>query len=178
VLLRYSMALVAVVLAAGAVLSSPLAPWPGAMAGAGTALHETCTARQVVIRGSNYEVFCGPAKATVTIGRTRLVFAGGQCQRAAEYFAVNIGAAPLGDVSRPARPYFGVAIGRIPGRSLIGGRPAAGDGTYSRVPLAFDDNGEKYLLMDAAVTLKDDRRVESFAGTLLSGGKARGSFSC
>jgi hypothetical protein len=114
----------------------------------------------------------------VKTGGKALSFRGGQCTRTSSYIAVNIGAAALGQGARPARPYFGLVIGKLPGGAVMGGRPAGSDGTYKGVDLAFNYGGTRYLMLSATVALSGGRTAGSFSGKLLTGGQASGTFQC
>ncbi len=62
-----------------------------------------------VINGSPARVFCGPATASVTIGKAApITFASGACERAATSFTVNLGTAYHGDPPKP--DYFGLTV--------------------------------------------------------------------
>ena len=146
---------------------------PAAVPAAGT-----CQPGLTTVSGARYRQFCGPARATVKTGGRVLSFRGGQCSKTSSYIAVNIGAAALGQGPRPARPYFGLVVGKLPGAAVMGGRPAGSDGTYKGVDLAFNYGGTRYLMLSATVALSGDRTTGSFAGKLLTGGQASGTFHC
>lgn len=120
--------------------------------------------------------FCGPAKATVTVGGKTFTIAGGQCERGPAYVAVNIGTVVLGTTTKKKPDYFGVVVGKAP---IVGGTPATKDGTYTPQALAAVHAGRSYALVGAKMTLKGNRTKGTFTGSAFgSGGKVTGSFSC
>jgi hypothetical protein len=147
------------------------------VAASGSAARTACTAGKSTVAGVEYESFCGPAKAKVNVAGKSIEFANGQCQTTPTGFTINIGSALLGTAAKPAKPYFGFDVGKV-GGSTFGGGPASKDGTYVRVPVTFNADGTRYLVMEATVTLKHDRSAGSFRGNLLTGGLASGAFSC
>jgi hypothetical protein len=50
-----------------------------------------CTPGPTTIGGKNAMVFCGPAKASVTVAGKTYKLSGGTCTRTSKYFYVNIG---------------------------------------------------------------------------------------
>ena len=165
---------------AAAALAVSIAALAAVSAAGGQTGQTACTAGMTTIGGQPYRVFCGPAKATVKVGGKTLSFTGGTCDRSSGTFTINVGAVYLGATSgKPARSYFGITAGNVPGGSVIGDRPVTGDGTYRNVSVAFNVGGARYLVLRAAVTLKHGRTAGSFTGPLFGKtGTAAGVFTC
>ena len=92
-----------------------------ARAGAGLAEGEVragiaaCEPGPRVIHGFQARVFCGPARATVTVNGKTVTVKNGVCERYPTYFLVNIGTSVTGiGKNRPKLPYFGLLMGRSP----------------------------------------------------------------
>jgi hypothetical protein len=131
------------------------------------------------IGGQSYQVFCGKGHATVKVAGKTTRFGIGGCTTTSTSFTVNVGAAYLGTPGgKPARPYFGIAMGTLPIVGQVGASPVRGDGTYSDVPVSFIVNGARYLATKATVRLTNHRTRGSFSGSLLTGGSASGTFAC
>ena len=128
------------------------------------------------VNGSLARVFCGPATARVAVAGKKIVFRNGQCERAATYFAINIGATGL-DVNAKRRPdYFGIVVGRTPLTPTE--KPAGKDGVYKSVLITFTSHGRGYAVgKDAKLVLEKGRRIGSFSGTA-AGKRVRGTFRC
>jgi hypothetical protein len=118
--------------------------------------------------------FCGPAKATLVTGGRTIRFSGGECQRGPAYVSVNIGTVVLG-VSRKPREYFGLNVGKVP---LLGGSPAAHDGTFPAQAIAAHHGTKGYAILQGSVTLAGGRTRGTFSGKVLGGGTAHGTFRC
>lgn len=147
-------------------------------AGVGASPSAACLPSVHTIAGANYQVFCGTARVAVKFGGKTVRLTGGGCTKNGVYFTINVGAAYLGSPgTKPKRPYFGIAMGKVPIAGLVGDRPVTGDGTYT-APLSFDLNGTGYTAVNAKITLAGGRTKGSFSGTLLEGGTASGSFTC
>lgn len=164
-------------LAVACVWSTPLAAWASTTPPA-TPRPQACKPGPTSIAGNRYRLFCGPASANVNAGGRSLSFRGGQCSKTSAYFVVNIGAAALGQVTTPARPYFGITVGKLPGGAVMGGRPAGSDGAYHGVDVVFNSGGTRYLVLDGTVTLSGGRSAGRFSGKLLTRGSASGTFRC
>ena len=98
--------------------------------------------------------------------------------RTRHYFTINVGAALLASGAKPARPHFGITVGKVPGGAAIGGRAAGTDETYKNVAVAFNANDKAYLVLNETVIVKHKRTAGSFSGALLTGGTATGTFTC
>jgi hypothetical protein len=129
------------------------------------------------VNGGLARVFCGPAAATVTIGRAKLPFRGGQCDRTSAYFTLNIGTTALSLDVKPKPAYLGITVGRTP---LTPSAPRAGrDGTYPAGVVTWVRKGKVTTLRPGAkVTLQRGRTMGTFRGVADSGHQVRGSFRC
>jgi hypothetical protein len=146
-----------------------------ASVGAGSAA-AACSAGVHPYGGVTARTFCGPAKATVTVGGKTFAFSGGSCERGAAYLTVNIGTVVLGTTSKPKPEYFGLTVGKVP---MLGGVPAKTDGTYTPQALTAAHAGKGYAILSAKVTLKGNRSKGTFTGTVFgTSGKVTGSFGC
>src|SRR5579884_1768762 len=114
-----------------------------ASAGHAATERAACTPGTRTVGGVQERVFCGPAKATVTVGGKTLRFAGGSCERTPAYVSVNIGTVVLGPTGRPKPDYFGLDVGAYPGGN---GKPAGHDGTFTGAVLALEYHGKSNLL--------------------------------
>jgi hypothetical protein len=141
-----------------------------------------CNAGPTTIGGKNAMVFCGPAKASVTVAGKTYKLSGGTCTRTSKYFYVNLGTEIFG-VAKQKQPYFGVLIGQYPGANP--GTPSAPkDGTYGGGLVTVRYKGKAWDLngfdKDVKVTLKKNRTVGTFTGSthFTPRVKVTGSFSC
>jgi hypothetical protein len=148
-------------LAAAALAAASLsAPGPAPASAA------ACIPGVKTIGGAPARVFCGPAKATVTLAGRTYRIAGGVCQKAPS-FTVNVGALTFGGKTRLS--YFGLTL---PGRK---------DGTFTgnRVTLSFNAGAVRASLSrDAKVVVRGGLRAGTFSGRDLLGRKLAGSFAC
>jgi len=136
----------------------------------------SCTAGMHAVGGVNARTFCGPASATVTVGGVTYRFKGGECEKGAQYLSLDIGTVVLGQTTKPRPDYVGLNVGKLP---LVGGTPAAHDGTFPAEALAIEHAGKSYTMVQATVTLSGGRTRGSFKGKLLTGnGTASGTFRC
>jgi hypothetical protein len=120
---------------------------------------------------------CGPASATVVLGRAKIPFAGGRCDRTSSYFTLNLGTATLDPKVRPRPAYLGITVGRTP--LTPSARRAGKDGTYPAGVVTFVRRGQATTLRPGAtVTLKRGRTTGTFRGVSDSGRRVRGSFRC
>lgn len=138
----------------------------------------SCTAGVVSFGGVQARVFCGPAKATVTIGGKTLTFKGGSCERTSKYLALNVGTVVLGTTTKKKPDYFGLVVGAYPGSTA---KPASRDGAYTGAVIAIESGGKSYLLRGdtAKITLRGGRTKGTFsAAGLLGASRGTGSFGC
>jgi len=163
--LRQAPIAIVVALASGAILAS------------GASARPACTAGETKVGGVSYESFCGTAKAKADTSGKTFVFSSGQCQTTPTSFTINVGSALLSTKAKPAKSYFGFDVGKVDGNTF-GPKAATKDGTYPRVPVTFNADGTRYLVPEATVTLKHNRRAGTFRGNLITGGLAMGAFSC
>jgi hypothetical protein len=159
------------VLAAALVLLAAVgAPRAAAAATAAAArgAKDACVAGDRTIGRSSARVFCGPAKATATIGRSTVRFAHGSCLTSPG-FAINIGTLAFDPAARVA--YLGILL------------PLAKPGVYSgtQVTASLRAAG-RHLTLSATgpskVVLNPGARSGTFSGVDFSGKPVKGSFSC
>jgi hypothetical protein len=128
----------------------------------------TCTPGVKSIAGTPTRVFCGPAKASVTVGSATHMFAGGACLKQPR-FSMNIGTLSFDPGAKA--PYFGLSL------------PHARAGTYTgrQVTLSFTAGTRRIALTPRPATrvvLRAGLRSGTFAGSDLLGETVTGSFSC
>jgi hypothetical protein len=127
-----------------------------------------CTPGVRSIDGLPVRAFCGPAKATATLGATTFRFTRGSCEAGAR-FTLNIGV--LSFASKARLSYFGVSL------------PAARAGTYAgrQATLSFSTGATRASLSPttaAQIVLKPGLHSGTFSGKDLSGRPVKGSFTC
>ena len=145
----------------------------------------TCGPGVKTIAGLQARVFCGPAKATLTINGRPLTIRNGVCERHRTYFLVNIGTAVPGGRGRPRIPYFGLIMGRSPAYAEP---PVTKPGTYRRGTITITGRGLQVDLHDEAdlrITLGEGLRSGTFSATKpgspiygTPGYSVKGSFAC
>jgi hypothetical protein len=150
--------------------------WAGTAAG-GEAQKSACTPGATTFGGARALVFCGPAKAKVTVGTTKLAFVQGSCERRQNYLRVDIGTRILGKTAQPKPDYFQLVIGKTPGSAEL---PVSKDGTYGRALITVIKGGTEYLpdTSRGKVTLKLKRTRGTFTAKTADGQAVSGSFSC
>lgn len=134
-----------------------------------------CTAGVHPFGGTSARTFCGPAKATLVVSGVTIRFAGGSCERGAQYVALNIGTIVLGTTTKPKPEYFGLLVGKT---ALTGGTPAAHDGTFTAQAVSAHHANKGYAILSSRVKLTDNRARGTFTGRMLGGGNVHGSFRC
>lgn len=137
------------------------------------------------VAGVHARVFCGPAKATVTINGRPLTIRNGVCERHRTYFLVNIGTAIPGGKQKSKLPYFGLIMGRSPAYAEP---PVTKPGSYRRGAITISGRGLQVDLHDEAdlrITLGEGLRSGTFSatkpGSPIYGTPAysvKGSFTC
>jgi hypothetical protein len=138
---------------------------------------DACTPGVRQVSGGLARIFCGPATAQLTIGRTKVGFGQGQCDRTRAYFTINIGTTALDPAVKPKPAYFGITVGRTP--LTPSAKPAGTDGTYTGGVVTFVRKGKVTTLRAGArVTLKSRRTAGSFRGVADTGQPVSGSFRC
>jgi hypothetical protein len=156
---RTLVAPLALALAAGALVAPATS---GAASGCATGL--------TTIGGKKAHRFCGPAKATATVGAKTFRFTGGDCAATSLAFSVNIGTVVTDPVAnaKPAKvPYFGLTV--APGVS----------GVHIGQAITWVSGGKRYSVFNNTATLAKGFKTGSFKGTLYPGGsKVSGTFSC
>jgi hypothetical protein len=156
--------------AALAVMYVMAAGYSGAAAAwAGAASKTPCTPDVTTIDGGLARIFCGPARATATVGKTTYRFASGSC-RHTRGFAVNVGGT-LVIGSSEKLSYFGI--------SLPGAAAGSYRGTHASLAIVV---GRRHVSLSRAagsrVVLDEGLHSGTFVGTDLSGRTIKGSFSC
>jgi hypothetical protein len=138
---------------------------PSTSGAAGTA----CVPGKTKVAGKDAMRFCGPAKASATVGKKTFSFSGGVCQVAGHYFTINIGTLVLHKVAA-AKPgpatYFGVTV--------AGSDP----GVHLKQVLAWNTGGTGYSVLNNSITLKKGLKSGTFSGHSINGQKVKGTFSC
>ena len=155
-----------------------------AVGGAGVA--SSCTPGVKTIRGFQARVFCGPAKARVSVNRKTFTIENGVCERHATYFLVNIGTVVTGTGrNRPRLPYFGLIMGRSPAYSdPVVNKP----GTYRKGLITVNGRSVQVDLhneADLRITLRPGLRSGTFSATKpaspiygMPSYEVKGSFTC
>lgn len=147
-------AFVAAVASGGAATSSPMA---------------ACTPGLKTLRGAKVVAYCGPAKATVKIGGTRIRFSNGSCVRGVNRaWAINVGTATV-PPKTPRFKHFGITIGKL-----------RGPRRYRNAAIGFQWRGRTYGVTGSVVTVRGTVRSGTFSGRLDSGVRrvVTGSFTC
>lgn len=137
--------------------------------GAASSGVSACRPGPKMVRGARVVVFCGPARATVKLGRTKLAFRHGSCVRGVNgAWAINVGTVTL-PPRRPRFKHFGITIGRL-----------RGPGKYKKAAIGFQWRGRTYGVTGSVVTIKGRVSSGTFTGRLDRGPRSavRGSFSC
>jgi hypothetical protein len=125
----------------------------------------SCTAGVHTVGGANVRTFCGPAKATAKTAGKTFSFSGGQCSVTQGYFTVNIGSITL----PPAKAKFAyLGIDVKPPRA----------GVHRNQIVSWQVPGKGYSIIGATVTVRAGLKSGTFAGRVIGGGNATGSFSC
>jgi len=158
--MRISVALV-VAVAVAAVAAS--------LAGASPA-RSSCTPTMTKIGKFPARVFCGSAKAVVSVGGKTLRFSNGQCAISQGFWTVNIGTIELGAPdAQTTKSYFGITLAK----------PSHADGSYTGVPIGFNVPGKGWAVSGATLKLKNGGKAATFSGHLfLSSTKASGTVAC
>ena len=156
--------LMAVAVAAFAVAS----PATGGVAAA------SCSQGQTKYGGAAAYAYCGPARATLTLGGRTVTYRGGSCRRTPKSVELNIGIAVLGDTDKSLPRHCGVIVGQLYGV----GTPARRDGKYTDATIAFVEGGKRYAATSSSVVLSGSRTKGTFTATLFGGKAATGTFRC
>jgi len=136
---------------------------------ASSAAAAACVPGKTTVAGKSAMRFCGPAKASATVGKTTFRFSGGQCAVAGTYFTVNIGTIVIHKTanSKPGPlPYFGVTV------------TPSNPGAHLRQVLGWTSGGKGYSVLSSHITLANGLKKGSFSGTSLTGQKVKGTFTC
>jgi hypothetical protein len=111
--------------------------------------------------------FCGPAKASLTVGGKPQAFRQGSCTRLQATFTINIGTITIGK-AKPKYDYFGISIAG-----------ANHDGNYPRAAIGWAYHGRRYAAFNAKLKLAGNRTRGTFSGRVVSSkATVKGSFSC
>ena len=82
----------------------------------------------------------------------------------------------LGTTTKPKPEYFGLLVGKAP---ILGGTPAAHDGTFKAQAVSAHHAGKGYALISATVTLSHSRSRGTFTGKVFgSNASVHGTFRC
>jgi hypothetical protein len=137
--------------------------------GAGASTSAACKPGAHQVGNVTYQVFCGPASASVKTSGKTYSFRNGTCLRAGitKVFTMSIGKLRLGK-GKPRYSYFGVTV------------PAANhDGVYRRAAVTWVVGGKRHALVNVKLRLTNDQSRGTFAGRAAGGrGKVTGSFRC
>ena len=137
--------------------------------GASSAASNACVPGKTTVAGKSAMRFCGPAKASATVGSKTFKFSGGQCTVNATYFTLNIGTVVMHTTanSKPGpAPYFGVTV--TPGSP----------GVHVHQVLGWTTGGKGYSVLSSHITLANGLKKGTFTGTSLNGQKVKGTFTC
>jgi hypothetical protein len=135
-----------------------------------------CTAGVHPFGGVTARTFCGPATATFIVGGKTIQFSGGECEHGPQSVSVNIGTVVLGTTTKPKPEYFGLFVGKAP---IVGGTPAAHDGSFKAQAVSAHHAGKGYAVISATVTLSHGRTRGSYTGNVFgTNGTVHGTFRC
>lgn len=135
-------------------------------------------------KGLKVTTFCGEAAATVVVDSKTHKFSKGVCKVDADTVVFNAGTVVQSEGKQSGHDYLAVQIG------VAQRLPAASDGTYEAVAVAFVVDGATYAVVPSpdgksrpSATLFGGRRKATFKGTAIrtSGGKSAavtGSITC
>ena len=153
-------------LAIGCATTALVVAGAGTSASVGTA---SCTAGVTTVGGASARTFCGPAKASVTIGGKTLRFTNGTCEKLSGYYSVNIGSITL-PPAKPKYMYFGFTTTKKRGGTYK---------VYGDVTLGWQTPGKSYSLGKGSVRISSSMKGGTFSGTtLLNPQKTSGSWTC
>jgi hypothetical protein len=113
------------------------------------------------INGVSVLIECGPAKATLRFGTTRLALKNGKCQKTSENFTLGFGAVLAGPTTKSAPD----SLQLIAGGS--GSSAASHDGPYSATVM-FTRSGRSYAGETVKLTLTHKRSAGTLSGVLTS----------
>jgi hypothetical protein len=148
-----------------------------ALAGGGTATAAASSCKPGVknVSGGIEDVFCGPAKATISLGGKTATVTQGNCVATSTYLTVNIGVFSNVTTSKSRPDYFGLDVGRTPGSTAP---PAGKDGTYrSGVVMVLVFRSQEYSVLGTA-TLSGKRTQGTVTGTTLTKQAVTAIFHC
>jgi len=122
--------------------------------------HVACT----VGRTPYSRTYCGPAKATLKLGRKKYVFKGGNCSISDSTWMLSIGTITIS--GKPKKAYLGIAVfSKKAGTHLAA--------------VSWQLHGTSQSLSNAKVTLAKGLKKGTFTGSRGGRrGKVTGSFSC
>lgn len=151
------------------VLSCVAAVCAAVAASAAPARPAACKPGVHTIGKTTYRVYCGPASATVKLGRKTQSFRNGSCLRigATKVFTISIGTLTISK-GKPKYSFFGVAV-----------PSASHDGVYRRASIAWAYGGKRYTLYNVKLRLSGNRTRGTFSGRVVGQRRsASGSFRC
>jgi hypothetical protein len=124
------------------------------------------------IGAATVRTWCGPAKATITVGGKTIAIKGGQCSITSsgglKLFAVNVGRYTV----PKAKPKF---------TSFSASGTDLEPGTYGYWAVSFQTPGRQWTTRASKTTVTitaPGAKKGTFSGSLYEGGKAKGSWSC
>lgn len=138
-----------------------------AVASGGSGSVQACKPGVRSVGKSLVRTFCGPAKASLTVGSKRQAFRQGSCTRLQATFTINVGTITIGKAT-PKYDYFGISVAG-----------ANHDGNYPRAAIGWAYHGRRYAVYNASLKLAGNRTRGTFSGRIVgSKASAKGSFSC
>jgi hypothetical protein len=117
---------------------------------------------------ASYRVYCGPASASLRVGRKTQSFRKGACVTlGGKVFTLSIGALTISK-GKPRYRYLNVTVPQ-----------AKRDGTYRRASVTWTFGTKRYLLSPARVRLAGKRSRGTFSGRIAgTNRRVAGSFHC
>ena len=125
---------------------------------------------------------CGTAQVTVQTGGKSYLVQGGNCEKTAKSFVMNVGRTVLdlkaSEQQRSRIDYVGLVSGITPALQP-GATPVPADGTYTKgVTVVGTIGGAIIGLKKVVLTLENDRSSGAWRGTTFDGTSENGTFSC
>jgi hypothetical protein len=110
------------------------------------------------VNGIGVLIYCGSAKATVTLGAKTFTWKNGQCKKVGTNFYVNFGDI-VTEQAKKAPDSFQVIAGTA-------AKPATKDGTYSGTTVMMTKSGKGYLGDALTLKLTHGTKAGTLAGTV------------
>ena len=139
-----------------------------AAVGAGTRRAEACKPGIHRIGTTTYRVFCGPASASLKIGRKTQSFRSGSCLTVGgRVFTLSIGKLST-STGKSRYRFLGITVPN-----------AKRDGVYRFAVVTWAYGGKRHSLANVKLRLAGKRTRGTFSGRIVGGtGRATGSFRC